>query len=102
MTEIELREARSFPGLKPPNDAQKIFWRRTDTGTYIYYQDSEGNLYYATEEGLAFEAHMQEVQKCQRQQKLRGILNGEVAPVQQKHRKGEEENEAYAQVSDTA
>lgn len=61
--EIDYGSARSFPGLKPPNDAVEIERRQLGDNTYIYYQDADGNLYYNTTRGIRFELEMQERQK---------------------------------------
>ena len=58
--------ARSFPGLKPPNSAWYIGSIKNDDDTTNYYKDDEGNYYFDTEKGRAFEKEMQEAQKRNR------------------------------------
>lgn len=53
-------EARSFPGLTPPNDAVEVLRKKTKNDTYIYYKDEDGNLYYNTKSTIAFELEMRE------------------------------------------
>lgn len=48
----ELRkEAWSFRGLTPPNNAKKVAEERRNGQVYEYFVDNTGNVYYETEEG---------------------------------------------------
>lgn len=53
------RDARSFPGLLPPNGAHYIGRRKK----YLYWKDSAGNYWYDTERGMEFKKLMVQVQR---------------------------------------
>ena len=55
---LDQEDIRSFPGAAPPG--KEIGRIEKATGTYIYYEDEQGNVYYTTERGLAFAKKMQE------------------------------------------
>ncbi len=63
---IDWGSARSFPGLIPPNEAEEIARKKYGDNTYIFYRDSEGNLWYNTTKGIAFELEMQERDKVRK------------------------------------
>lgn len=76
MEEKELLEqarknAWSFPGLTPPNNAAYIGAIKTKEDTYFYYQDKEGNFYYDSQQMRCFELEMREAQKKKQQRKWR-------------------------------
>ena len=60
---IDFGTARSFPGLKPPNEAVEIHREKHGSTIYYYYQDDEGNLYFETSKGYAFKREMIEAEK---------------------------------------
>ncbi len=63
ITDIDWESARSFSGLLPPNEAEEIARKKCGDNTYIFYRDSDGNLWYNTTKGIAFELEMQERDK---------------------------------------
>ena len=63
---IDLKNARSFQELRPPNDAIEIYQERVGNNTYHYYQDADGNLYYETDKGYAIKHEMAETQMIQK------------------------------------
>lgn len=73
MTELDeaLKEARSFSGLTPPNNAEYIESVRRNGEIYHFYKDATGNYYYDTESGRAFEMEMQERRKKREEAKKR-------------------------------
>lgn len=63
-------KARSFPGLKPPNDAYYIGSRFNEINgksyeTY-YFKNDEGEFYYQSEATRQFELKMREAEKRRR------------------------------------
>ena len=67
--ELAQKNAYSFTGLKPPNDAWYIGSKEKSGDTYHYYKDAEGNYYYDSEKGRKFEEEMllvQQKKKCRR------------------------------------
>lgn len=58
-----LKEARSFPELTPPNNAQEYGRVNRPSGTYIIYKDAEGNYYFDTVHGLEFKRQMETARK---------------------------------------
>ncbi|MGN0506662.1 MAG: hypothetical protein ACI4FZ_08880 [Lachnospiraceae bacterium] len=68
--ETAKREARSFPGSKPPNNAYEIEreWRGDEL--WIYYRDPDGGYYYATASGLAFAKKMEEAGERRRRERI--------------------------------
>lgn len=71
LLETARSEARSFPGLVPPNNAVLIGAVDTGDDTYFYYQDDEGNFYYDSERMRRFETEMQERKKARDRQRWR-------------------------------
>ncbi len=69
--EIARDQARSFPGLMPPNNAALIGKEEKGRDTINYYKDSTGNYYYDTESGRKFEQDMQERRKKREKEKRR-------------------------------
>lgn len=68
----EAREnARSFPGLIPPDNA--VYIGAVDAGddTYFYYRDSSGNFYYESGRMRRFELEMMERMKERERQRRR-------------------------------
>lgn len=66
-----LKEARSFPGLKPPNNAKLLRQLKTAGDVVNIYEDSKGNYWYDTENGRKFEQDMQERAKERKKKKRR-------------------------------
>lgn len=60
------KNARSFPGLVPPNQAEEIGQVKGEQDTYTYYRDSGGNYYYSSGRTQRFEIEMQEAQERKR------------------------------------
>lgn len=75
MEETGIEEARSFPGLNPPNNAKEVARVTRHHGTYIYFRDKQGNYWYDSVEGLNFKRKMAEAEQRQkterRNQKMR-------------------------------
>ena len=65
--EDELRkaagEARTFPGLTPPNKAEYIGALSKNGDTYYYYKDENGTYWFDTESLRKFEKEMAEAEK---------------------------------------
>lgn len=61
-----MENAVSFSGAKPPSDASEIGRVLEDTGTYIFYRDSEGNYYYNTEAGLKFAKEIESAKRVKK------------------------------------
>ncbi|MBE5932950.1 MAG: hypothetical protein E7263_06000 [Lachnospiraceae bacterium] len=59
-------KARSFDGLKPPNQASYIGSRINNSDTVDYYRDDSGNFYYETHRGRAFKEQMVKAEKERR------------------------------------
>ena len=53
------KNARSFPGLDPPNKAEEIGREELAGDTFIYYKDSLGNYWYNTKSTRNVEKEMQ-------------------------------------------
>ena len=77
--EIAKKEARSFSGLKPPNNAVLIGKEQKANDTINYYKDFAGNYYYDTENGRKFEQEMQERVKRREEEKRRNRRRGKIA-----------------------
>lgn len=64
-------KARSFPGLKPPNEAYYIGSRikQINGKSYevYYFKNDAGDFYYQSEGTLQFELKMREAEKRRRQ-----------------------------------
>ena len=64
-------KARSFPGLKPPNDAYYIGSRikqiKGKSHETYYYKNDAGEFYYQSEATRQFELKMRESEKRRRQ-----------------------------------
>ncbi len=58
-----LKEAASFPGLEPPNNAEEYGRVNRPTGTYIIYKDADGSYYFDTVHGLEFKRQMEAARK---------------------------------------
>lgn len=76
MEEKELLEqarknAWSFPGLTPPNNAEYIGAIRAKEDIYFYYQDKGGNFYYDSQRMRCFELEIREAQKKKEQKRWR-------------------------------
>ena len=71
--DIDYGMAKSFVGLVPPNEAIEVERQTVGSNTYIYYQDKEGNLYYNSTNGIAFEREMQERRLVSKMKKRMGI-----------------------------
>lgn len=73
--EKAMREAFSFPGLTPPNNAKLIGIREADPGSKVgktyYYMDDYGNYYYTTDKQLEFERQMIAAQNRMKEAKRR-------------------------------
>lgn len=67
--EIAFREARSFPGLTPPNNAKLIGKKETTTDIVNIYVDSDKNYWYDTERGRKFEKDIQEKEQERKKRK---------------------------------
>lgn len=67
---IAFKEARSFPGLTPPNNAILVGKMEATKDIVNIYKDNRGNYWYDTESGRKFEQEMQERAK-QRKKKNR-------------------------------
>lgn len=65
------KDAWSFPGLTPPNNAVYIGAIETKEDVYFYYQDKEGNFYYDSQQMRCFELEMIEAQKKKQKRKWR-------------------------------
>lgn len=65
------KEARSFPGLTPPNNAKLLGKLKTAEDVVNIYEDSKGNYWYDTENGRKFEMDMQERVKNRAKKKRR-------------------------------
>lgn len=57
---IAFKEARSFPGLTPPNNAILVGKMEATKDIVNIYKDNRGNYWYDTENGRKFEQEMQE------------------------------------------
>lgn len=57
------KDAASFAGLEPPNEAVEIGRVTRRKNTFIFYRDKEGKLYYDTLRGLRFKKKMEEAQR---------------------------------------
>jgi hypothetical protein len=66
MEEIGIEEARSFPGLEPPNGAKEVARIKKSYGTYIYYRDKQGNCWYDSVEGMEFKRKIAEAERKQK------------------------------------
>lgn len=66
MLQEDMEKARSFDGLRPPNQAELIGSRVSPHDTIDYYKDKEGNFYYETHKGRAFKEEMARVEKERR------------------------------------
>ena len=62
-------KARSFPTLKPPNDAVYLGSVEKTTNTYNYYVDGEGKYWYDSDNEYAFKLQMIETEKRQKNDK---------------------------------
>lgn len=69
--EIARDQARSFPGLTPPNNAAMIGKIEATQDVINIYKDNQGNYYYDTENGRKFEQDMQERKKRRDKEKRR-------------------------------
>lgn len=69
--QIARKEARSFPGLVPPNNAKLIGREQRKKDTVNYYKDQNGSYYYDTESSRRFEMDMQERAKRRAEEKRR-------------------------------
>lgn len=76
--EIARKQARSFPGLIPPNSAALIGKEEKERDTINYYKDSAGNYYYDTENGRKFELDMQERRKKREDEKRKSRRRGRI------------------------
>lgn len=70
---IDFSTARSFPDLRPPNDAVEIFREKKNGNTYYYYQDAKGNLYFESDKGYAFKREMHERERIRKIRKRAGL-----------------------------
>lgn len=52
-------DIHSFPGLIPPNGALFLGFLTREDDTYSYYMDPEGEIYYESDKGRAFEKKME-------------------------------------------
>ncbi len=67
---VQLQEAQSFPESTPPNQAVEVHRIQNGNHIFIYYKDSEGNLYYNTESGLKIAKELEEAQRKYRKEKM--------------------------------
>ena len=81
MKELEtgFKEAKSFPGLNPPNNATLLGKIQTPKDIVNIYKDSQGNYWYDTENGRKFEMDMQERIKKREEEKKRNRRRGKIA-----------------------
>ena len=66
MLQEAIEKARSFDGLRPPNQAVLIGSRENAHDTIDYYRDDAGNFYYETHRGRAFKEQMARAEKERR------------------------------------
>ncbi|MBO5390040.1 MAG: hypothetical protein J6A59_18245 [Lachnospiraceae bacterium] len=66
MLQEAIEKARSFSGLRPPNQAILIGSRVSAHDTIDYYRDDDGNFYYETHRGRAFKEQMAKAEKERR------------------------------------
>ena len=77
--ELAKKEARSFPGLTPPQNAVLIGKEEKKNDTINYYKDSAGNYYYDTESGRKFEQDMLERNNRRKEEKRQLRIRGKIA-----------------------
>lgn len=77
--QIAFKEARSFPGLTPPNNAKFLGKIETKCDVVNIYKDQYGNLWYDTESGRKFEIDIQEKMEKRRKEKRRSKRQGKIA-----------------------
>lgn len=63
------QNAKSFTGLRPPNNAKYIGQRKTFNNIFYYYKDDKGNCWFDTESGREFEKKIQAAQKFKKSYK---------------------------------
>lgn len=78
-TAFDDSDARSFPGLEPPNGAQVVGSYQTANDIIYYFQDAEGNLYYESVRGHRFKEEMAAAQKRRRNKRK---CTDEATPMQ--------------------
>ncbi|MBQ8167175.1 MAG: hypothetical protein IJZ96_09090 [Lachnospiraceae bacterium] len=66
MLQEAIEKARSFSGLRPPNQAILIGSRVSAHDTIDYYRDDDGKFYYETHRGRAFKEQMAKAEKERR------------------------------------
>jgi hypothetical protein len=66
------KEARSFPGSRPPENAKEIDWKPVNGDTYILYKGESG-YFYNSVSGLRFAREMEIMQRERRYKKRRCI-----------------------------
>lgn len=71
--EMAMKEARSFTGLKPPNNAKLFGKMKAAEDVVNIYEDSQGNYWYDTERGRKFEQEMQERAKKRKKRRNRKV-----------------------------
>lgn len=77
--ELAKKEARSFSGLIPPNNAVFIGKEEKANDTINYYKDFAGNYYYDTEKGRKFEEDMLERSNRRKEEKRKLKIRGKTA-----------------------
>lgn len=70
---IDLGSARSFPDLRPPNNAVEVFREKKNGNTYYYYMDEEENLYFESDKGYAFKREIMERERIRKIRKRAGM-----------------------------
>lgn len=78
MQELETahENARSFPGLLPPDNARYIGYQRYGSGKYLYWKDSAGKYWYETERGMDFKREMEDAKKKKKKAPRRNWMPG--------------------------
>ena len=69
MLQEAIEKARSFDGLRPPNQAILIGSTVSAQDTTDYYRDDAGNFYYETHRGRAFKEQMARAEKERRKRR---------------------------------
>lgn len=76
---LDFATARSFPGLEPPNGAQMVGSRQTQSDIIYYFRDREGTLYYETVRSRRFKEEMAAAEKRRRNKRK---CTGGATPMQ--------------------